>query len=64
MKHFSKILFPSLLLTALVGCGPKWTETESNGIKTVTNEGGKTLGYSTTSGVTIITLSTDLGLKT
>ncbi|MDZ7649165.1 MAG: glycoside hydrolase family 3 N-terminal domain-containing protein [Cytophagales bacterium] len=62
MKHFSKIIFPSLLLTALVGCGPKWTETESNGIKTVANDGGKTLGYSTNSGVAIIT-SDRLGFK-
>jgi beta-glucosidase len=49
-------------LGALVSCGPKWTETESNGIKTVTNEGGKTLGYSSTSGVTIITVDR-LGFK-
>ncbi len=39
----------------LASCGPKWKETEANGIKTVTNEGGQTLGYSTASGVRIIT---------
>ncbi|MEQ1588332.1 MAG: glycoside hydrolase family 3 N-terminal domain-containing protein [Cyclobacteriaceae bacterium] len=46
----------------LASCGPKWTETESDGIKTVTNEGGKTLGYSSTSGVTILTVDR-LGFK-
>ncbi len=39
----------------LISCGPKWTETESNGIKIVKNEGGKTLGYSASSGVKLIT---------
>jgi beta-glucosidase len=39
--------------------GPR---SESNGIKTVTNEGGKTLGYSATSGVTILTVDR-LGFK-
>ncbi|MBP9927021.1 MAG: hypothetical protein KBF45_13650, partial [Cyclobacteriaceae bacterium] len=62
MMHFSKITFSYLILIALVSCGPKWTETESNGIKTVTNENGKTLGYSATSGVTIITTDR-LGFK-
>ncbi len=46
----------------LTGCGPKWTETEVDGIKTVINEGGKTLGYSSTSGVTILTVDR-LGFK-
>lgn len=62
MMHFSKITFAYLILIALVSCGPKWTEIESNGIKTVTNENGKTLGYSATSGVTIITTDR-LGFK-
>jgi beta-glucosidase len=60
-----KITQPSLLcfaLGALVSCGPKWTESESNGIKTVKNEGGKTLGYSSTSEVTILTVDR-LGFK-
>jgi hypothetical protein len=55
MKPIPKILISSLYpFTVLVSCGPKWIETESNGIKTVINEGGKKLGYSSTSGVTII----------
>ncbi len=41
--------------TILIGCGPKWKETESNGVRIVTNEGGKTLGYSSTSGLKLIT---------
>ena len=36
--------------------GPKWTETESGTIKIVNNQGGQTLGYSTTSGVQILTM--------
>jgi len=40
---------------SLVSCGPKWTETQSNGFKLVKNKGGKTLGYSTSSGVKLIT---------
>ncbi len=41
----------------LIGCGPKWTETESNGIKIVKNEGGKTLGYSVSSNLRLITVN-------
>ena len=44
------------LLIALVACGPKWSETEKDGIKIVTNEGGQTLGYSSASGVKILTI--------
>ncbi|MEO7989899.1 MAG: glycoside hydrolase family 3 N-terminal domain-containing protein [Chryseolinea sp.] len=45
----------ALTFLTLFSCGPKWTETESNGIKIVKNEGGKTLGYSASSGVKLIT---------
>lgn len=45
----------TVLSAALIGCGPKWTESGDGDIKTVTNEGGQTLRYSTTSGVKIIT---------
>jgi beta-glucosidase len=38
----------------LGGCGKKWTETEKNGIRIVTNEGGRTLGYSTASGIKLV----------
>jgi len=39
-----------------LGCGPKWTEQESNGVMVVHNEGGKTLAYSSTSGVKLLTV--------
>lgn len=59
-QHIIKVSF--LLTLGLISCGPKWTETESNGIKTVTNPEGQTLGYSTSSGVKIITADR-LGFK-
>ena len=48
----------SLLLTlaVLTGCGQKWSETVSGTIRTVTNRGGQTLGYATTSGVKLLTV--------
>jgi len=51
-----------LLFMGIISCGPKWAETETNGIRIVKNEGGKTLGYSTTSGVSILTVDR-LGFK-
>ncbi|MGI9174804.1 MAG: glycoside hydrolase family 3 N-terminal domain-containing protein [Rhodothermales bacterium] len=45
-------------LAVLCGCSSgsvKWSETEAETIRTVTNRGGQTLGYSTTSGVTLLT---------
>jgi beta-glucosidase len=60
IRHLVKVSF--LLALGLAGCGPKWTETESNGIKTVINPQGQTLGYSTSSGVKIISADR-LGFK-
>ncbi len=62
MKQIKQFSILAVVLTTLVSCGPKWTETELNGIKTVKNEEGKTLGYSATSGVTILTVDR-LGFK-
>jgi len=62
IKQLKQISLLALMFGLLVSCGPKWTETESDGIKTVTNEGGKVLGYSATSGVTILTVDR-LGFK-
>jgi beta-glucosidase len=47
-----------LTLAALIGCSnaPKWRESESGIIRTVTNRGGQTLGYVTTSGVSLLTV--------
>ncbi len=59
-QHLIKVSF--LLTLGLISCGPKWTETESNGVKIVTNPEGQTLGYSPSSGVKIITADR-LGFK-
>jgi beta-glucosidase len=45
----------AVLSIALTACGPKWKESGDGDLKTVTNEGGTTLGYSLSSGVKIIT---------
>ncbi len=55
MTRIISILYtPSALI--LISCGPKWTETESNGINIVKNDGGKTLGYAASSGVKLLTI--------
>jgi len=38
------------------GCSPKWTEKDNGTFKLISNEGGQTLGYSSTSGVKILTV--------
>ena len=48
----------AIVLVAISGCfsrAPRWTEAQSGDIRIVTNRGGQTLGYSTTSGVGILT---------
>lgn len=48
-----------LTLAVLNGCHgntPRWSEAESGTIRTVTNRGGQTLGYATTSGVSLLTV--------
>ena len=45
----------TLALALLAGCGPKWKESPKEGYNLVENEGGQTLGYSPTSGVTLLT---------
>lgn len=62
MKTLIRLSVLGLAIITITGCGPKWTETESNGIRTVKNEGGKTLGYAASSGVTILTVDR-LGFK-
>lgn len=58
MKKLSRIfklgLIASVLLSA--GCSPKWKEIDKGSFKLVTNEGGQTLGYSSTSGIKILTV--------
>jgi beta-glucosidase len=49
------LLAASLLVAVAAGCtGAKWHETGAGDLRTVTNEGGPTLGYSATSGVTLL----------
>jgi beta-glucosidase len=47
-----------LTLSALSGCSnaPRWSETEAGIVRTVTNRGGQTLGYVSTSGVSLLTV--------
>ena len=45
-------------LVVLSGCSdaPRWSESESGILRTVTNRGGQTLGYATTSGVSLLSV--------
>ncbi|MDW3651914.1 MAG: glycoside hydrolase family 3 N-terminal domain-containing protein [Bacteroidia bacterium] len=54
MKASAPILSLFCMLMALSSCGPKWTETEKEGFHLVKNEGGPTLGYKPTSGVSLL----------
>ncbi len=56
------IVFAAPLLVSVVACGPKWKESGEGDIKTVVNEGGPTLRYSSKSAVTILT-DARLGFK-
>jgi len=51
---FFAAAFFTLALAVLPGC-KKWNETGTGSIRIVTNEGGQTLGYDTTSGVKLLT---------
>ena len=55
-SSLASLLTLPLALAAQAGCGPKWSETESGTVRTVTNNGGRTLGYATTSGVQLLTV--------
>jgi beta-glucosidase len=53
----------ALVLSLISGCtGPRWSETEAGTLRFVTNPDGPTLGYSATSGVTVLT-DDGLGFK-
>lgn len=45
-----------VVLNGCFGSSPRWSETGSGTIRTVTNRGGQTLGYVTTSGVSLLTV--------
>ncbi len=56
-ENLAKVVLYSALFAIFIlsySCGQKWTEEEKDGYYLVTNQGGQTLGYSPTSGVTII----------
>ena len=55
MKYLKLICTPLLIVLLFGSCQPKWTESEKDGINWVVQEGGQTLGYSKTSGVSILT---------
>ena len=55
----SLLTYPLILITIILlsaGCSPKWTETDQGTYKLINNQGGRALGYSTTSGVQILTV--------
>lgn len=55
MKITIQLLAAGMMAT-LISCAPKWKETGDGDIKTVTNEGGRTLGYASSSGVKLLTV--------
>lgn len=54
MKFGAVALWATLLLG--YGCSPKWTEKDNGTFKLISNEKGQTLGYSSASGVKILTV--------
>lgn len=58
MKNQTKLYALGLLATMAIGygCSPKWTETDKGSFKQITNEGGQSLGYSSASGIKILTV--------
>lgn len=58
----TNIIWTTALSITIISCGPRWKESGEGDIRIITNQGGQTLGYSTTSGVKIITADR-LGFK-
>ncbi|HET6767756.1 MAG TPA: glycoside hydrolase family 3 N-terminal domain-containing protein, partial [Chitinophagaceae bacterium] len=56
MKNFSCIISAAVLVLSTTVHAQNWSEKINGTISTVTNKGGRTLGYSTKSGVKIITV--------
>jgi beta-glucosidase len=54
MKKYSSLIFISVSLMTTTIHAQNWNEKTNGSVATVTNKGGQTLGYSTTSGVKII----------
>jgi beta-glucosidase len=53
---FSFYLFIAITASLSLGSCKKWSETGTGSLRIVTNKGGQTLGYDTTSGVKILTV--------
>lgn len=51
-----RILAATVVTLTLSSCGPKWTESGDGKVRTVTQEGGRTLAYSPSSGVKLLTV--------
>lgn len=58
MKSTLPLLFAIFTIQTfiLIGCGPRWTEQETSGIRIIHNPDGQTLGYAPESGITILTI--------
>ncbi|MCF0177499.1 MAG: glycoside hydrolase family 3 C-terminal domain-containing protein [Bacteroidales bacterium] len=55
-QNFTVIISFAAVMLLAVACGPKWSEQQTeNGYNLIEQKGGPTLGYSATSGVTILT---------
>ena len=58
-RSFAYVFSLALALVVMSGffdSTPRWSETGSGTIKTINNQGGQTLGYATTSGVSLLTV--------
>ena len=58
-RSFAYVFSLGLALVVISGffdSTPRWSETGSGTIKTINNQGGQTLGYATTSGVSLLTV--------
>ena len=54
MRRISAVIFATLSLALLSSCGSRWTETEKDGYNLISQRNGRTLGYSPSSGITIL----------
>src|SRR6186713_2170654 len=57
MKKYSSLIFISASLMTTMLHAQNWNEKTNGTISTVSNKGGQTLGYSTMSGVKLITVN-------
>ncbi|HKK43734.1 MAG TPA: glycoside hydrolase family 3 N-terminal domain-containing protein, partial [Bacteroidales bacterium] len=59
MKNLKFSIYMAAVLAAILTLGSckKWSETGSGSIRIITNKGGQTIGYDTTSGVKILTVN-------